>query len=71
MIVSVRRTKTKITKKKKQKNDDKRKFLTGYATIVKEKGIEVEIAEIAEIKRIAMKRKTRKQGKLLMEMMMS
>ena len=40
----------------------------GYVTIIEEKVREV---EIAQIKRMAMKRKTRKQRKLLMEMMMN
>ena len=40
----------------------------GYATIMEERGIEV---EIAEIKRMAMERKTRKQRKPLTERMMN
>ena len=46
----------------------KRKKMMGYVNIVEEKVREV---EIAEIKRMALNRKTRKQRKLLMEMMMN
>ena len=69
VIVSVQRTKTKMTKNEKtEKMTTERKMLTGYATIFEERSINV---EIAKIKRMTMKRKTRKQSKPSTEMMMT
>ena len=54
--------------RKKKKMTTKRKKRLGYATIVEERGIWV---EIAEINRMAMKRKARKQRKQFTEMKMN
>ena len=58
----------KTTKRKNKKMTTERKILMVYVAIVEEKGTEV---EISKIKRIALKKKTRKQIKPLMEMMMN
>ena len=64
VITNVKGIKIKMTKKKEQnKLTTKRKFFTEYAIIVQERGIG---ALNADSKRMAMKRKTRKQRKPLM-----